>query len=341
MIYFERRFMMGKFLRPVFVLVCGLCILFSACSNRESVSPAAVPAATIEPEPVEEVAPSLPAVVLSRAILWTEKEGVMAPATPATQMTKGDTLLWKGEVKNAARSTDKETREYARVEFDGKDYWIQSVLVAADAVPGVIIGQETVRYTRASFTALHPQGLTIPEYAIVAVHSSQDADGFTGVSAFIEAAGQRTVVVKNEFIKKEMVTTRMEDVRAMQLYTLSLEAKTEVSKRELLRNALDMDSRFSTLIEDELSGASGNILETEDLDSYEVSVIRPGATVYDAPTIRGRNVGLASNGSFVIVSGRTTTEVTLNSGDSARWYRIEEPAGWIFGSYLEGGGERQ
>jgi hypothetical protein len=326
--------MAKKFFALSFMLFC-LCGVFSACSNSGAAAAAPSPAPA-QQAGVESSGVSLPAVVLSRAALWTEKEGVM---NPGTQVIKGDTLIWKGEVKNAQRSTDKETREYARVEFDGRDYWIQSVLVATDAVPGIIVGPETVRYTRASLTATHPNGLIIPEYTIVAVHSGLDADGFTGVSAFIE--GQRTTVVTKEFIKKDNVSLRQEDIKAMQLYTLALEAKNEVSKRELLRNALDLGSRFTALIEQELHGPAENILDTEDMPPYEILVVRPGATVYDSPTIRGQNIGLAPIDSPVTVSARTVQEERLNSGDIARWYRIEEPAGWIFGSYLEGNGERQ
>ncbi|MDR1625359.1 MAG: SH3 domain-containing protein [Spirochaetia bacterium] len=316
----------------------GICVLISSCSNSGGggPAPAAAPPAPAAQVPAETPAASVPAVVLSRAALWTEKEGVM---TPVTQATKGDTVIWKNEIKNAPRSSDKATREYARVEFDGKEYWIQSILAAADATPGVITGQETVRYTRASFTALHPQGLTIPQYLIVAVHSGRDADGFVGISAWIE--GERALTINNEFVKKENVSTRPEDVKAMQLYTLAGDAKTEVSKRELLRNALAMGSRFNDLIEERLNSAGEAALAAEDVPPYEVPVIRPGATVYDTPTIRGRNVGLAPNDSFVTVTARTVQEEKLNSGDTARWYKIAEPEGWVFGSYLEGNGEGQ
>jgi hypothetical protein len=330
--------MTRKFFMFVSGLAAGVCIFFS-CSNSggSAAAEATTPSAPAVQTPVESPAASVPGVVLSRAALWTEKEGVM---NPVTQATKGDVVIWKNEVKEASRSSDKAVREYARVEFDGKDYWIQSVFVVQDALPGVITGQETVRYTRASFTALHPQGLTIPQYLIVAVHSGSEAEGFIGVSAWIE--GDRPVTIKNEFIKKENISVRPEDVKAMQLYTLAADAKTEVSKREFLRNALAMGSQFSGLIEEELYGFEATAMDAtdiEDVPPYEISVIRPGATVYDMPTIRGRNIGLAPKDSTVTVSGRTVQEERLNSGDAARWYRIEEPVGWVFGSYLEDNGE--
>jgi hypothetical protein len=320
-------------------ILLGLCVFFSSCSNSGgggSASAVAAPPAPAAQAPVEAPAASLPAVVLSRAALWTEKEGVMHPAT---QAPKGDAVLWKNQVKEAPRSSDKAVREYALVEFDGKDYWIQSVFVAQDAVPGVITGDETVRYTRASLTALHPQGLTIPKYLIVAVHSGREADGFIGISAWIE--GERAVSIKNEFVKKENLSARPQDVKAMQLYTLAAEAKTEVSKREFLRNALTMGSQFNDLIEEQLEGSEEAAIDTEDVQPYEIPVIRPGATVYDRPTIKGQNVGLAPNDSFVTITARTVQEERLNSGDVARWYRIVEPSGWVFGSYLEGNGEGQ
>jgi hypothetical protein len=168
------------------------------------------------------------------------------------QLNKGDVIGWKNELKTAMRSTDKASREYALVELDGKDYWVQSVFAVAEAVPAVVIGEETVRYARADPRSPNPNGLTIPRYSLVAVHPGQESGLFIGVSAYLE--GERPVLIKNEFIKKENVSTVKADVDGMQLYTLAREAKTDVSKRELLRSALQTGSRFNDLIEEELYG---------------------------------------------------------------------------------------
>jgi hypothetical protein len=256
--------------------------------------------------------------------------------TPSTlQLNKGDVVGWKNELKTATRSTDKASREYARVEFDGKDYWVQSVFAVGDAVPAVIIGEESVRYSRADLRSPNPNGLTIPRYTLVAVHPGQESGLFIGVSAYLE--GERAVLIKNEFIKKENVSTGKADVDGMQLYTLAREAKTDVSKRELLRSALGAGSRFNDLIEEELYAAEHR--GEEPVDPYDTVVVRGGATVYDRPTIKGRNLDLAAVNSRVRVLARTIREERLNSGDSARWYKIEDPNGWIFGSYLENNGE--
>jgi hypothetical protein len=256
----------------------------------------------------------------------------MSPAS--LQLNKADVIGWKNEVKTAIRSTDKASREYARVELDGKDYWVQSAYAVGEAVPGVIIGEETVRYARADVRAPNPNGLIIPVYTLVAVHTAQESDLFTGVSAYLE--GERTVLIKNEFIKKENVSTQKADVTGMQLYTLAREAKTDVAKRELLRSALDTGSRFGSLVEAELYAAENS---EEPVDPYDIVVVRSGATVYDKPTIKSRSLDLVAVNNPVRVLARTIREDTLNSGDSARWYRIENPDGWIFGAYLENNGE--
>jgi hypothetical protein len=256
----------------------------------------------------------------------------MTPTSPP--VNKADIIGWKNEVKTATRGTDKASREYALVELDGKDYWVQSAFAVGDAVPGVIIGEEAVRYARADLRSPNPNGLIIPVYSLVAVHTGQESGLFAGVSAYLE--GDRPVLIKNEFIKKENVSTEKADVDGMQLYTLAMEAKTDVSKRELLRSALDTGSRFRDLIEAEMYAME---IAEEPVDPYEIGVVRSGATVYDKPSIKGRNLDLAAVDSRVRVLARTLQEERLNSGDSARWYKIEDPEGWIFGSYLENNGE--
>jgi hypothetical protein len=320
----------------VFSLFC-VYLLFISCSQGSGGDPAgnaassAGPPSEVESSAVIQAAP-VPAVVLSRATLWVEKEGVM---NPGTQAGKGDAVIWKNEVKNAPRSIDKETRDYARVEIDGKDYWIQSVLVASEAVPGVIIAEDTMRYSKALLTAPNSRGATIPLHSLVAVHTNQETGIFTGVSAYLD---ETRTVVAGEFIKKENVTISPADVQAMQLYSLALEAKTDVLKKEYLRNALDLDSRFNDIIEQELYGFAGANITTESLAAYDIAVVRPGCTVYEEPAIRSRDLGPLPVGSLVTVVERTENEVRLNSGDTARWYKIIEPAGWVFGAYLDANG---
>jgi hypothetical protein len=237
----------------VSVILCVCAALILSCSGGEgggaSSSPASPPAVSAPPAPVPERPQTVPGVILSRATLWRENDGLMTPAS--VQVNTADIIGWRNEVKTAVRSTDKASREYALIEVDGKDYWVQSVFVAGDAVPGVIIGEEAVRYARADVRSPNPNGLVIPIYSLVAVHTGQESDLFTGVSAYY-LEGERAVLIKNEFIKKENVSTQKADVDGMQLYTLARDAKTDVAKRELLRSALDTGSRFHALIEAEL-----------------------------------------------------------------------------------------
>jgi hypothetical protein len=318
----------------LFFLVSAL-VVFSSCSRESGGEPAGGEVSPGTPA-VETSAPEqpVPAVILSRATLWVEKEGVMNPG--GIQASRGDAVIWKNEVKNAPRSTDKETREYARVEAEGKDYWVQSVLVASEAVPGVIIAEDTVRYSKPSLSGANPRGAIIPLHYLVAVHTERETGIFSGISAYID--GERSPVVTREFIKKENVTTGPSDIQAMQLYILALEAKNDVAKKELLRNALELGSRFDDIIQRELYGAAGAALETEVLTPYEISVVRTGGTVYEEPAIRSRDLGPLPYGGLVTVTERTVNEERLNSGDTARWYKITEPAGWVFGAYLDENG---
>ncbi len=169
-----------------------------------------------------------------------------------------DIVGWKNKVKEALRY-DNVKRNFALIDIDGEDYWVQTVFVASDAVPGVIIGNETILYSKPDITKATSS--IIPEYSLVAVHPDTESEIFVSISAYVD--GEKPYSVEQKFIKKENVTIFYDDVQAMKLYTIANAAENEVVKRELLKNALELDSGFKYLIRKELG------IEDESDDNYD------------------------------------------------------------------------
>jgi len=184
-------------------------------------------------------------ILTGKATLWTESDGVMKPKATANL---GDVVAWKDSMKNAVRSTDKAERRFAKIESDKETLWIQDVFVAADSIPGVIVGDEVVLYKKPDVAA--PSGTTIPKDTIVGVHSDKTEGGFIPISAYVD--GAKSPVVTRMYVKADYVTVVDIDVKAMKLISLAKAEKNEVVKKELLRNAESLRSSYGDVISAEL-----------------------------------------------------------------------------------------
>ncbi len=225
---------------PVLVLcVCAVLLSCGKSGDKESVS--AAPSATTSKKSGRSAV-----VLLHKAGLYVEKDNKMDYKTFAPI---GETVGWLDDEKEAIRSSDGKLRDFAKIKYDKKEYWINRALIGSDAQPGVIIGDTTLMYTKAD--ELTSLGKPIPALSIVAVHTGLEEDGFVPVSAYLENTD--FVVVKERFIRTENVTTAPEDVRAMQLLTIINTEKNDLIKKDLLTSAKKLNSRFSNLIDEALT----------------------------------------------------------------------------------------
>jgi len=251
----------------------------------------------------------------------------------------GDTLRWIGQTKKAMRASDKAERTFAKVATsDGKEYWIQDVLVGAKAQPAVIISPETVVYAKADVA--NPSGQIIPVDSIIALHPAGSVNGFVQISAYLE---KTNTVVQSLFVKQDAISTDAADVRGLQLFLIASETKGVVQKKELLKSALTTNSRYTARIQAALDSLNSGSVDA-DLTSNEFSAQYPtndaDVNIRKAPDTNSEVLGKLQKGVLVSIDRRTAIPLTVGSVN-AYWYHVKSsestPAGWVFGQFLDDG----
>jgi hypothetical protein len=331
-----------------------VCLFFAALSASVSCSQKSDQTVSDGAQKDEEASrTSIPSVILTDTPKWTEKsEGLMAWAASAEAGETVEALLVKDEsdppltkydTKRAAREKLEGERDFYHVTAsDGKDYWVQDPLVAVDAVPCVVISDSALLYTKPDIASLNPKTLILPQYAFLGLHEAASDSSFVCVSGYVTEFANNPVVAK-QFVKRELVTANPVDIQAIRLYKNALTNKNEVARRELLNNALTLDTPFRSLITEALAGIDGKKIEFSVMPydgdlNYVYSGGGSQVNVRDKPGITGSNVLFKLNdGSRVIVSS-VTVEMETVGGENDHWYSIvdaeTQKSGWVFGAYL-------
>jgi hypothetical protein len=325
------------------ILFAALIALVSCTPKQEEPAPALK----------EEIKPaSVFAVILSDTSKWTEKsEGLMAYAAAGSHGEVVEALLvqdgggspqTKYDTKRALREKLEGERDFYHVKAsDGKDYWVQDLLIAIDAVPCIVTSDAALLYSKPDIGSLNPNTLILPQYAILGLHQTESTEEFACVSGYVTEF-KNTPVVAKQFVKTELVSTNSVDIQAMKLYKSALANKNEIAKRELLTNAQSLRSTFAPLIEDALAEMDAPKFTQKQISATMVIITLDGfgiVNVRDKP-------GLSSNVLFQLEDGHQVS-VTAVTNESEmvddiydNWYYItsatDEKSGWVFGAYLEG-----
>ena len=101
--------------------------------------------------------------------LWTEnKDGSMKWSTTLSNGT--GLKVYPDSGKMAAREGKNDETEFVKVRFDNKDYWIQTALIAQNAVESVIL-EDTLVYQNPDIAAV--TNISVPALTIVAVSNDE------------------------------------------------------------------------------------------------------------------------------------------------------------------------
>ncbi|MDR1390242.1 MAG: hypothetical protein LBJ31_09745 [Treponema sp.] len=185
-----------------------------------------------------------PGVILAQASLWELRDdgNVYWKKT----LNAGDTLQYRGEERRMTRMPAKVEHDFILVNSDDTDLWVIKGLVAGDAVPGVILQNDTVLYSKAALDSpLTTRNNVLPQYTIVGVHHNSSEKNFTCVSGYLP---ENWVVVDKRFVKQEAVSTVEGNVQSVKLYKLALATENPVVKKELLTNALEVSGAMGDAI---------------------------------------------------------------------------------------------
>ncbi len=327
---------MKHFIRGLSVLAIVLLALAS-CSRSSGGKPSAdagpqteapATAPTVQPAaPVEEGPTGY--ALRSELALWDLVDG---EARFKESLVLGEKLKLLGETGEALYNGVK--KPYSRVQRkSGTEGWVRSDFVSSGA-PAVVLAEKTFLYSQPDNARATGDSLAQLAFGVVQ-EDFQDAI-FARVNLFDP---QQEVLRPGIYLKREDLTDRPEDVQTAILLVLVSAAKSDARKEALLESALNdyPGSRFVASVEEALAAftpapAAGNP-PTEPFFAVLVAA-DDQVNVRSAPDVQsGEVLARLQAGQKVEVEEKTRADFTAD-GVSAPWYRIREPAGWVFGALL-------
>lgn len=208
-------------------------------------------------------------------------------------------------------------KEWTKVQASEASGWVPSAVLA-----------QGVR--RAALKADGPAGwekLTFVGYKPLADDASQvEVYGAPG-------AGNE---VKKATLPRKLLTTASADVNLVVLWRLAALEPDNGAKVAILNQALARysSSSLAPQVQDKLDALSGKTVVATTEVSLLVSAGADGTKVWAEPVEgKGTPVAELAAGQQVQVVEQSTEPQTIN-GVTARWYKIADPVGWVFGAQV-------
>lgn len=257
------------------------------------------------------------ALVLRATLPIGEKLAVLGQATKAFQAGK--------------------ERDFVPVRRDsGTEGWVRADLVISKSILAVVTTDTATIYESPNNTA--STTTTIPRLSIVAIASETGGMTFIKVTGFDAAA---KILLRNVYLRNEGVSSHPDDVQAAILLQLAAASKNAAQQHAFLTTAIK--DHPGSLFMPELTAALAALTAprpapvtqraTEPATGVMVTQ-DDGVSVYDAPDDQtGKLLTTLPRGQNVDVLEKTTDTFVIG-GSSAPWFRIREPAGWVFGASL-------
>lgn len=226
---------------------------------------------------------------------------------------------------------DGREREYFKVKLaSGKEGFVRTILLGSNGTLGVVKTEGALVYTEPRDVKISARTLTRGQVVVVSRESV--ADPFIRVLGYDAA---KDTPFDDTFVDKSDVSINDVDANAIILLTVAKTQKVEAVKKNLLTLA---SNKYSTSIFQDLVRAQLDLLNPAPRATKAFS----GAFVLNDDKVNVRDLP-NEKGSKVVATlekGRSVTvvEVTAESytvdGVSAPWYKLAEPSGWVFGSFL-------
>jgi hypothetical protein len=291
---------------------------------------------------ISEPAAELGVILTEASLLELRDDGKMYWKS---NISAGDTVVWKNEEKSAVRAYDGLTRTFYRVDADG-DYWVQDYAIAGPAVPAVIVADDTVLYSKPDLTSVARKGaITVPKYALVAMLADDAPSGqFVKISARVEGSGNPSI--SELYVKIENISSDYNDVSCVKLARIAAGTKNPAARKELLKNAMEIAYKGR-----QLNQAPAGLSEDPSLFELELTdnlerldgqmnylVTTEKVNMRDMPSVDSNVAGTMIHGDDFWVSFRTKKEVSLPAAEEGAepikgcWLRTENGL-WIFSAY--------
>jgi hypothetical protein len=228
---------------------------------------------------------------------------------------------------------DGQDKDFVRIKApDGKEGWARGPFVATKASLAVVKADQAVIYSEpreVKITSKYVSSMTL-----VAVLQ----DGTTGSFAKIQGydRAQKMLFTDATYVSLDDLTASDMDINAVILYTVAVEDPKV--KANLLK--LAMTKYGGTMFLSNLQAAAG-VAPVASKDTTPVTgtyvVNDDNVNVRSAPDEKNSTVvGKLGTGTRVDVTEKTSQTYTVGD-NTAAWFHIKTPDGWVFGSFLEPG----
>lgn len=222
-------------------------------------------------------------------------------------------------------------------------FWLRADIVVPGGTLAIVKDDETNIYREPD--KLKPTGEILSKMTIVTTYPDSES-GFRKVTTWDEKLNKKRA---NIYIKAEDLSKRESDIQSIRTYFLATKLNNDVAKKTLFKTALEYkDSIFYDFIENEYNKifespetqtpneetVSVDVPEFEEID-FAATINDNDVNVRTLPILESSEIITQLNiGDSVSITGQTTDSFSVG-GISAKWYKISEPEGWVFGSYLD------
>ncbi len=263
---------------------------------------------------------------------------------PLYDLTAG-VLKWKancllGEKLSLAGPSAKavqggKERDFVQVSRDsGATGWVRAEYLVPNSILAVITAEDAMIYSQPKNTAVTEQ--FIPKMTVIAIHKSSAAQAFIKAS-FVDPAGQ--TLQPEVFLRNDGISTRPDDTQTVILLQLAAQSKNLKQKEALLKSALKdyPASAFVTQVEEALAALTAPNSPGKPTEKFFATLVSKDDKVNvrsNPDETSGVVVAVLSKGQKVEVEEKTAQEYPIGTMKTP-WYRIKEPAGWVYGGFLE------
>ena len=277
----------------------ALAFLATGCTKKENSSSSPVTTVTetkpepvvteekvpepVVAEPVKEETKMIPGVMLwDEASFWYEKPdgkmywkltvdyGTAFECYPKESADSTNSLV---ESKNAIRvitSTKEEAKkEFTKIRYQNNDYWVQTAIIAINAIPGVVVKDNTFIYKAAEIDKITKDQLSVG--TIIALYEEEAINGFSKISA-----RPGTKLYEEVFIKGDKISSNPDDIKALNMIKLIKNTKEKAMKLELLDNTKELS--VSSEIQELLGSVEDTLVNGTSSASNAVNELLGNAT---------------------------------------------------------------
>lgn len=271
-------------------------------------------------------------VLLNELPLWAEEFGGKLKWQEALTIGDKVTLLNQtGKFK-----VEGNEREYTKVKsLSGKEGWVRTPYIASKSSLAVVKAEKSLIYSEPRDVKITSKFLT--HMTLVAILQDGSSGAFLKIQAY-DTFQDALFSADSTFVSPDDLTTSEADVNAVILYTVAAANKNATVKKNLLNviNAKYSSTMFLGKIQSVLSGAPVvNSAGKETKPAVGTFTINDNnVNVRATPDEKNGQVLSQLSLGYAVEVLEVTAQTYTVGGMTGYWYRLKEPAGWVFGTFL-------